>query len=90
VACGDDFVSPAAWSFDDQGTRRVTLVCGACGHVRECTITPTSAALLEVAHANRLAHLAEAADRLERERMASWVESFTVALDRDLIDATDF
>lgn len=83
-------MTPKAWSFAPDGTRRVVLSCGGCGHARESDVTPTSAALLEAAHANRLAHIGETADRLERERMSGWVESFTAALARDLIDATDF
>ena len=33
--------------------------------------------------------IAQAADEIGRERMADWVETFTSALDRDLIDAGD-
>jgi hypothetical protein len=34
--------------------------------------------------------IARAAERLARERMAAWIESFRIALERDLIDAADF
>lgn len=37
-----------------------------------------------------LAAIANAADRLERERMEDWVEAFSGALERDLIDVADF
>ena len=89
-ACGGDYVNPVEWSWADDGTRRVKLRCGACGHQRETAVTATSAALLEAAHASRLAEIAELADALERERMCGWVESFAGALERDLIDAGDF
>jgi len=56
----------------------------------ESDVPPTSAALFEAAHASRLARIGDTADRLERERMSGWVESFALALARDLIDANDF
>jgi hypothetical protein len=34
--------------------------------------------------------MAAAADRIDRELMAAWVESFVVALRRDLISGADF
>jgi hypothetical protein len=87
AVCGGDFVIPVAWSLGVDGAPRVTLTCGACGYVRDVEVTPTGAALLEAAREYRLA---ETAARLERERMSAWVESFTAALARDLIDASDF
>jgi hypothetical protein len=83
-------MNPTRWDLDADGRRRVGLRCGACGHESETTPVPTAAALFEAAHANRIARMTDAATRLERERMAGWVESFSGALERDLIDATDF
>jgi len=85
--CRGDYVNPVEWSWADDGTRWVKLRCGACEHRRETAVAATSAALLEAAHARRMARIA---DELERERMCGWVESFAGALERDLIDAGDF
>lgn len=90
AACGEDFANPVGWSAVEDGQRRVHLRCGACGFEREVTVTPTTAALLAAAHEARLAQITAELERLERDGMAAWADTFTQALDRDLIDAGDF
>jgi hypothetical protein len=88
--CGGDFVNPTRWDAEGPDLWRVGLRCGACGHERETIVGPTAAQLFDQALDKGFDRIAETADDLERENMASWVETFSAALRRDLIDAEDF
>jgi hypothetical protein len=88
--CEGEFVHATRWDDPVDGTRRVGLRCAACGHERETVADLTATALFQAAHTDRVAQLAEAADELARQQMASWVDSFAGALERDLIEAADF
>jgi hypothetical protein len=88
--CAGDFVEAIRWDPVVRGTRHVELCCTDCAHVRVVLADLTAAALFTAAQENRLARLTQTAEQLTRERMAAWVDSFTVALERDLIDATHF
>jgi hypothetical protein len=90
VRCEGEFVQATRWDDPVDGTRLVGLRCAACGHERETTADLTATALFHAAHSNSIEQLAETAERLARERMTAWVESFSGALERDLIDAADF
>jgi hypothetical protein len=90
AACEGEFVQATRWDDPVDGTRRVALRCAACGHERETVADLTATALFLAAHSNSIARLAETADTLARERMAAWVDSFTGALERDLIEAAGF
>ena len=90
AACGGDFANPAAWEEADPLTWVVSLRCGACGHERDVTVTKGAARRLNRALDRGYDAIERAAERLERERMAGWVEAFGAALQRDLIDAADF
>jgi hypothetical protein len=90
AACAADFVNATFADADDDLTRRVHLRCGACGFERDTVADHVEAAVYDTAHANRLARIADDAERLALERMGGWVASFTAALERDLIDAADF
>ena len=72
------------------GTRRVGLRCAACGHERETVADLTATALFQAAHSNSLQQIGETAERLAQECLTTWVDSFSHALYRDLIDAADF
>jgi hypothetical protein len=89
-ACRRDFVHPTAWKDEAGRARRVYLRCGACGHAREAVVGPDGEKLLTRALDKRFGMIAEAADRLEQELMARWVDEFAGALRHDLIDASDF
>jgi hypothetical protein len=88
--CGADFVNATFEDPADDLSRRVHLRCGACGFERHAVADHVEAAIFDTAHANRLARIADDAERLAVERMNGWVASFTTALERDLIDAADF
>jgi hypothetical protein len=53
-------------------------------------IGPELARMLDKALDKRSAVIARAADQVEAEAMAAWVESFSDALRRDQIVASDF
>jgi hypothetical protein len=90
ACCARDFVNPVSW--DAAGDERwvVALRCGGCGHERTREISRTEARRLDGSLDRGYDAIARAADRLERELMAAWVESFAGALERDLIDVADF
>jgi hypothetical protein len=88
--CHEDFVSPTWWEPEAAEVWRVGLRCGACGYERETVIGPELARMLDKALDKRSAVIARAADQVEAEAMAAWVESFSDALRRDQIVASDF
>jgi hypothetical protein len=88
--CEGDFVQATRWDDVVDGARRVGLRCADCGYERETVADLTATALFKAAQANRVERLAETAEQLARERMNAWIERFADALERDLIDATDF
>lgn len=90
AACGGDYANPAAWEQPDPLTWVVSLRCGACGHERDVTVGKGTARRFNRALDRGYNAIERAAERLERERMAGWVEAFGAALQRDLIDAADF
>jgi hypothetical protein len=90
AACGGDFANPAAWEQADPLTWVVSLRCGACGHERDVTVGKGAARRFNRALDRGYNAIERAAERLERELMAGWVEAFGAALQRDLIDAADF
>ena len=89
-ACAGDFVNPLGW--EESGTARwtVTLRCGACGHIGAHEVSPGQAKRFDHALDRGYDAISLAADRLAHERMASWVDTFAAALQRDLIDVADF
>ena len=66
------------------------LRCGACGYERETVIGPELAQMFDKALDKGFDAIAETADRLQTESMTAWVESFSEALQRDHIVASDF
>jgi hypothetical protein len=90
TSCGADYVHPVEWSPHDGESWWMLLRCGACGATREATVSDFDAEVYD-----RELDLAEhrmrrEADRLSRERLAEQAESFTTALELDLIGAEDF
>ena len=90
VLCRGDCVNPTAWDEVGEDRWRVVLRCGACGHEHRRELSHGDAAGLLNALDRGYVSIEAAADRLERELMAAWAETFTAALSRDLIDAGDF
>ena len=83
-------MNPTRWDPEATEVWRVGLRCGACGYERETVVGPTVAQLFDKALDKGFDAIAKTADRVERENMTSWVETFSAALQRDLIDPADF
>ena len=90
AACGGDFANPAAWEEAGAAAWIVSLRCGACGHERDAHVDKAAARRFNRALDRGFDAIERAAERLERELMVGWIETFRVALERDLIDAADF
>jgi hypothetical protein len=90
VVCRGDCVNPVAWDEAGEDRWRVTLRCGACGHEHIRELSQDEAGRLMNALDRGYIEIETAAERLERELMTEWVETFAAALQRDLIDAGDF
>jgi DNA-directed RNA polymerase subunit RPC12/RpoP len=90
AACGADYVNPFAWSAVEDHSWWMALRCAQCGHEREVVVENEEAERFDEALDRRADPIATALHRIDTARMRSWVESVTVALQRDLIDAADF
>lgn len=89
-SCGWDFVNPVAW--DERGETHwwIRLRCGECALVREVEVTNSEAQRFDRDLDRGLAHIAAAADRLDRAHMKAVADALTVALERDLLGPIDF
>lgn len=90
AACGGDYANPAAWEEAGPAAWVVSLRCGACGHERDAHVDEAAARRFNRALDRGFNAIERAAERLERELMCGWIETFRLALERDLIDAADF
>jgi hypothetical protein len=91
TGCGGAFVLLTGELIEEElGRWRLGLRCGACGHRTEALVGPGDARGFQRTLEQQVEQIAAAADRLADEAMTSWVETFSVALERDLIDACDF
>jgi hypothetical protein len=90
VVCHRDCVNPVSWDEAGEDRWRVLLRCGSCGHEHMRVLSHDDAAHLLTALDRGYIEIETAAERLERELMTDWVETFAAALGRDLIDADDF
>jgi hypothetical protein len=88
--CGRDFLATVRTERVDDGHRRILQRCGSCEGLQVVVLGNTQAALLQTHLDGQRAAMAAELERLDRERMADEVETLAVALDRDLIDASDF
>jgi hypothetical protein len=88
-ACAGDWVNPTSWKEAGAGWL-VSLRCGACGHESERVVTKAQAQRFNHSLDRGFETISKAADKLERELMKGWVETFTGALERDLIGVADF
>ena len=89
-ACGEAFTRPVAASPEDAGYWQVELCCGVCGHRRRTSVSAGDMRAFYSVVEEQKRTMAQTADELARERMSGWVDTFTGALERDLIDADDF
>jgi DNA-directed RNA polymerase subunit RPC12/RpoP len=88
--CGADYVNPFAWEAVEDHSWWMALRCAECGHEREVVVANAEAERFDEALDRRADPIARALHRIDAARMKAWVESVTVALQRDLIDAADF
>jgi len=89
-ACGADYVNPVEWNAVEDHSWWMLLRCAQCEVLREVVVDNEEAARFDEALDRRADPIARTLHRLDVDRMKAWVESVTVALQRDLIDAADF
>jgi hypothetical protein len=68
----------------------IHLRCGACGAWREVVVTNAEASAFDIVLDEQCAEITRALRRIDREEMRAEVDAFVGALDRDLIDPSDF
>jgi hypothetical protein len=88
-SCGLPYVGPLDCSAE--GARfRILLRCGNCDSRRRVLVSTGQATRFECDVAYDIIEIAREAERLDRARFAAQTAAFAVALERDLIDASDF
>jgi hypothetical protein len=88
--CCRRFVCPLDWGAVDDDHWWVQSRCGECGVWSEVLLTNAQAARLDRELDGQQELIRRAAARLEAERMEAQADAFIGALQRDLIDASDF
>ena len=88
--CRANFVVPVAVEEVDEARWRLLLRCGECQTYRDIVVTNDVAERYEQDLERGIAAVAAAYRRVDRERMAADVQVLIIALERDLIDASDF
>jgi hypothetical protein len=89
-ACRRRFACPMDWHAADDTHWHIDLRCGNCGHHWDLEIENSRAARYDTELDSDNAFIRRAAERLDLERMAVEVETFAMALSRDLIEPADF
>jgi transcription elongation factor Elf1 len=89
-ACGADFVNPVEWTAVEDHSWWMLLRCAQCDHEREVVVGNADAERFDEALDRRADPIARTLHRLDVDRMKAWVETITVALQRDLIEPADF
>jgi hypothetical protein len=87
--CRAEAVVPVEWA-DGVDEWWIALRCGNCGARREVTLDDCQALELDRALDRGVHQIARTIAALERRRLLAEVETLSVALERDLIDADDF
>ena len=90
VECGRDFMCPIEWETVGDEHWLIHSRCGECGAWRSEVVTNAEAKRYDLLLARQSEVIARGLARIDRERMAAELDRFVAALDRDLIDATDF
>jgi hypothetical protein len=78
------------WETADDDHWLIQLRCGECGEWREVLATNDEASAFDVLLDRQCAEIARALRVIELEEMRAGLDAFVGALDRDLIDASDF
>jgi hypothetical protein len=87
--CGQPFVGSLDCRAEGSGFR-ILLRCGNCNRRRRVLVTTRQATRFECDVAYDMIEIAREAERLDGERFAEQTAALAVALERDLIDASDF
>ena len=88
--CGSDRFCPIEWETAGDRHWSMLLHCGECQAWVQGTVCNEHAAAFDIDLDRQEAEIARALASLEIERMAVYVETFTAALEHDLVDADDF
>jgi uncharacterized Zn finger protein len=88
--CGADGLCPMQWETFGDDHWFMWLRCGECGTWLEALVGNRTAAAMDVQLDRQQAAIAAQAEAFEAERMAVEVETLITALNRDLVDASDF
>ena len=88
--CRRDCVVPVDWHTADDDHWWLRLRCGECGGTCELTVTDDEAARFERDLAVGMATIRGVVAALDRESMEHELTTLVAALQRDLIDASDF
>jgi hypothetical protein len=88
--CQHETVVPVRWEPTGRSRWWIRLRCGSCGSFREVVVTDEEALALDARLHRGAQPIADAIERLDRQRMARMADALAVALDYDLVDAQDF
>jgi uncharacterized Zn finger protein len=88
--CGSDFVNPVSWQPQGESEWWMRLRCGECGFVSEVEVSNEEAERFDAELNRGMAKIASAVARLDRARMIVESDILAAALERDLIDPSDF
>jgi hypothetical protein len=83
-------VCPTDWEPHDDSHWHIDLRCGECGHQWEAIVADCRAWRYDAELDADFSAISRALQRLDLERMAIDLETFTAALARDLIEPADF
>jgi DNA-directed RNA polymerase subunit RPC12/RpoP len=89
-ACGKDFVNAMRWEPLDDDHWYMLLRCGNCGRAHAAVVGNKSADRFDRALDAGCAVIARDLQQLQRHSMTVWANAAREALDRDLVDASDF
>jgi hypothetical protein len=90
VLCRRDFVSPVRWEPVGEERWWMFLRCAECGTSREVVVSNAVAERYDAELARGARAISRAVQRLDQERMAAEAQTFVTALQRGIIDASDF
>jgi hypothetical protein len=88
--CHRPFACPMEWETSGPDHWLIELRCGECGVWRQVLVTNEQAREFDLLLDRQCAEISEALRRRELEEMRDGLKAFVEALDRDLIDASDF
>jgi hypothetical protein len=88
--CGRAYMCPIEWETAGEEHWLIASRCGECGAWHEQLATNDEAREYDAVLARQSAAIAANLRTIDRERMEAELDAFVSALERDLIDASDF